>query len=133
MKSVYAAATVRPSFLVFSSFSFLPYRFMGFSVRTRFLIPHFILFPLFAFPPSGAVDKIVLPDGMQSVNFEHCRGLTGTTESRMSDGHIYLIRFGGHRRSTSFIPHFILFFRSFPPFLFCLSSLYRIPRRRTCD
>ena len=46
--------------------------------RTRFLIPHFILFPLFAFPSAGAVDKIVLPEGMQSVNFQYCRGITGT-------------------------------------------------------
>jgi hypothetical protein len=48
--------------------------------RTRFLIPHFILLPLFDFPPSGAVDKIVLPEGMQHVNFEMCSRLTGTAE-----------------------------------------------------
>ena len=29
----------------------------------------------------GAVDKLVLPEGMQSVNFDSCRGLTGTAES----------------------------------------------------
>jgi hypothetical protein len=46
--------------------------------RTRFLIPHFILFPLFPFPSAGAVDKLVLPEGMQRVNFYGCRGLTGT-------------------------------------------------------
>jgi hypothetical protein len=46
--------------------------------RTRLLIPHFILFSLFAFPPAGDVDKIVLPEGMQSVNFSMCEGLTGT-------------------------------------------------------
>ena len=54
------------------------------SSRTRLLIPHFILFPLFAFPPSppsGAVDKIVLPEGMQEVNFYGCTGITGTAES----------------------------------------------------
>ena len=54
------------------------------SSRTRLLIPHFILFPLFAFPPSppsGAVDKIVLPVGMQSVDFRSCGGITGTAES----------------------------------------------------
>ena len=50
--------------------------------RTRFLIPQFILFHLFAFPPhAGAVDKIVLPEGMQSVNFEGCTLLTGTAEN----------------------------------------------------
>jgi hypothetical protein len=43
--------------------------------RTRFLIPHLILFPLFAFPPAGAVDKIVLPEGMQEVNFSMCSGI----------------------------------------------------------
>ena len=48
--------------------------------RTRFLIPHFFLFPLFAFPPAGDVDKIVLPEGMQSVNFQYCDDLTGTAE-----------------------------------------------------
>ena len=48
---------------------------------TRFLIPHFILVSLFAFPPAGAVDKIVLPEGMQYVNFESCYDLTGTAES----------------------------------------------------
>jgi hypothetical protein len=48
--------------------------------RTRFLIPHVILFPPFAFPPAGAVDKIVLPEGMQSVDFGCCFGLAGTAE-----------------------------------------------------
>ena len=47
---------------------------------TRFLIPHLILFPLFAFPPAGAVDKIVLPEGMQSVFFDGCTSLTGTAD-----------------------------------------------------
>jgi hypothetical protein len=57
--------------------------------RTRFLIPHFILLPLFDFPPSGAVDKIVLPVGMQSVDFLFCSGITGTTDFEMSDVHIF--------------------------------------------
>jgi hypothetical protein len=57
--------------------------------RTRFLNPHFILFPLFAFPPAGDVGEIVLPEGMQSVNFAYCEGITGTAESRMSEIHIY--------------------------------------------
>jgi hypothetical protein len=48
--------------------------------RTRFLIPHFVIFPLFAFLPAGAVDKIVLPEGMLSVNFGWCSGLSGTAE-----------------------------------------------------
>ena len=52
-------------------------------------IPHFILFPLFAFPSAGSVDKLVLPEGMQSLNFFQCQGLTGTAESRgMSDGQV---------------------------------------------
>ena len=46
--------------------------------RTRFLIPHFTLSPLFAFLSSGAVDKMVLPEGMQNVNFSYCDGLTPT-------------------------------------------------------
>jgi hypothetical protein len=48
--------------------------------RTRFLIPHFLLFPRFAFLSAGAVDKIVLPEGMKSVNFGQCEGITGTSE-----------------------------------------------------
>jgi hypothetical protein len=50
--------------------------------RTRFLIPHFLLSPLFVFPSAGAVDKIVLPEGMQHVNFQMVgNGITGTAES----------------------------------------------------
>ena len=48
--------------------------------RTLFLIPHFLLFPLSAFPSAGAVDKIVFPEGMRKVDFTGCRGLTGTAE-----------------------------------------------------
>ena len=58
--------------------------------RTRFFIPHFILSPLFAFPSAGAVNKIVLPEGMQSVDFGNCLGITGTAESQgVSEVHIY--------------------------------------------
>jgi hypothetical protein len=32
--------------------------------------------------PQGAVDKIVLPVGMKTVNFEDCFGLTGAAELR---------------------------------------------------
>ena len=39
-------------------------------------------FSLFVFPPSGAVDKIVFPEGMKSVNFGWCNRLTGTAESQ---------------------------------------------------
>ena len=45
---------------------------------SSFLIPYFILFPLFAFPFAGDVGKLVLPEGMQSVNFQDCGRLTGT-------------------------------------------------------
>jgi hypothetical protein len=45
--------------------------------RTRFLIPHFP----FPSPSAGEVDKIVLPEGMQEVNFSMCEGITGTAES----------------------------------------------------
>jgi hypothetical protein len=48
--------------------------------RTCLLNPHFLLFP-FAFSFAGAVDKIVLPEGMQSVSFYGCEGITGTAES----------------------------------------------------
>ena len=48
--------------------------------RTRFLLPHFILFLSLTFPSAGAVDKLVLPDGMQSVDFSYCEGLSGTAE-----------------------------------------------------
>ena len=49
--------------------------------RTTSFIPYCIPFPHFAFPSAGAVDKIVFPEGMQSVNFFNCQGLTGTAES----------------------------------------------------
>ena len=77
------------------------------AIRTRLLIPHFP-FPLFASPPSGAVDKLLLPDGMQSVDFRECKGLTGTADSRMSDGHIYSLLFGGQPqcvRHSSIYPY----------------------------
>jgi hypothetical protein len=73
--------------------------------RNRFLIPHFILFPLFAFPPAGDVGKIVLPEGMQSVNFEGCRGITGTAESRTSEVHILVNTF---RRPTARVSSFLI-------------------------
>ena len=37
--------------------------------------------PLFAFPSAGAVDKLVLPEGMQSVDFESCWRIAGNAES----------------------------------------------------
>jgi hypothetical protein len=46
-------------------------------------VPHSSLYPfpsLFAFPSAGEVDKIVLPEGMQSVSFEDCSGITGKAE-----------------------------------------------------
>ena len=48
------------------------------------------LYPFFsfAFPSAGAVDKLVFPEGMQSVNFQMCKGLTGTAELGISEGHI---------------------------------------------
>ena len=73
---------------------------MRFSL-TYFLIPHYIRFPLFAFPSAGAVDKLVLPVDMQSVNFSSCLRLTGTAESGMSEVHIYLICFWWFSRHAS--------------------------------
>ena len=49
-------------------------------IHTRFLIPQFILSLLFDFTSAGAVDKLVLPEGMQEVSFWGCTGLTGTAE-----------------------------------------------------
>ena len=52
---------------------------------TRFLISSFLTLSFFLSLPShpqGAVDKLVLPEGMQSVNFAHCYKLTGTAESQ---------------------------------------------------
>ena len=43
-------------------------------------LPHPSPYPfatLFTFPSAGAVDKLVLPDGMQSVDFSYCE-VTGT-------------------------------------------------------
>ena len=57
--------------------------------RTRFLIPHFILFPLFAFFSAGEVDKMVLPEGMQTVDFSDCWRITGTAELGMSKVHTF--------------------------------------------
>jgi hypothetical protein len=40
--------------------------------------------------PQGAVDKIVLPEGMRIVEFNNCEGITGTAESQgVSEVHIY--------------------------------------------
>ena len=52
-----------------------------FAIQPR-ATPHSSLYPFssFAFPSAGAVDKIVFPVGMQSVNFYNCKGLTGTAE-----------------------------------------------------
>ena len=76
--------------------------------RTRFLIPHFIHLLLFAFSTAGAVDKIVLPEGMQTVNFERCTGLTGTADFKdASEVPIYLIRLAASRTRflvSSFYP-----------------------------
>ena len=53
------------------------------AARASSCTPHssFYPFPSFCFPPSGALDKIVLPYGMQSVDFSYCSNLTGTAES----------------------------------------------------
>ena len=88
--------------------------------RTCFLIPHFLFFRLIAFPPAGAVDKLLLPEGMRDVNFENCYRLTGTLGVRTSDGHIYLIRLAASR-TRFLIPHF---------YPFCTFSSFRLPFRR---
>ena len=90
-------------------------------------IPHFNRFPLFTFSSAGAVDKIVLPDGMQSVNFAGCKSITGTADLGRSEVYIYLICFEASR-TRFLIPHNIL---SFPPFFLspASSSLYAISCR----
>jgi hypothetical protein len=54
------------------------------SSRTRLLIPHSYLFfslrLVHAFPFAGAVDEIMLPEDMQSVDFSYCSNLTGTAD-----------------------------------------------------
>ena len=69
----------------------------------------FYPFPSIAFPSAGAVDKLVLPEGMQNVNVSLCYGLTGTAESHgMSEGHSSLKNGLAASRSKFVIPHFIL-------------------------
>jgi hypothetical protein len=79
-------------------------------------LPHssFYPFPLFAFPSAGSVDKIVLPEGMQEVNFYGCNRLSGTAKLGESEVHIYLMRFGGQSARS---PH-----SSFSHFLFSFSA-----------
>ena len=54
---------------------------IGFSGQLHDVL-HSSLFPFlhFAFPSAGAIDKIVFPVGMQSVDFQQCYDLTGTAE-----------------------------------------------------
>ena len=47
-------------------------------------LTHFTL-SLFAFPSAGAVDKIVFPEGMQTVDFCYCCDLTGSPELGMNE------------------------------------------------
>jgi hypothetical protein len=46
--------------------------------RHAFPYSSLYIFSSYTSPSAGEVDKIVLPKGMQSVNFYDCRGLTGT-------------------------------------------------------
>ena len=43
-------------------------------------IPHFLIpFSSIFFSIAGDIGQMNLPEGMQAVNFEECRGLTGTS------------------------------------------------------
>jgi hypothetical protein len=91
--------------------------------RTRFLIPHFILF---SSPSVGDVTQLRLPDGMQSLNlsgygFGQVK-ITGTCDEDivLVMFIIYLIRFGGqpqHVLHSSFFLPFLLTSKNslFPP------------------
>ena len=58
-----------------------PKHIIDFAIQPHTL-PHSSPYPcsLFAFPSAGAVDKIVFPEGMQTVDFLGCSGLTGTAK-----------------------------------------------------
>ena len=57
-----------------------------FAIQPQHVLPSSLY--LFAFSSAGAVDKLVLPVGMQEVNFAWCKDLTGTAELGMSEVHI---------------------------------------------
>ena len=72
-------------------------------------MPHLLIFFLFAFPFAGAVDKLVLPDSMESVDFSGCNGLTGTAVSRMG-GFLYLFNTFWLPAAARPYSHFLVFF-----------------------
>jgi hypothetical protein len=45
-------------------------------ISSFLILSYFLSWP--SNPLQGAVDKIVLPEGMQSVDFAVCEGITGT-------------------------------------------------------
>jgi hypothetical protein len=106
--------------------SLILYRFM----RPHACVSSFLIFSSSVSSPShpqGAIDKVVLPEGMQSVTFAGCWGLTGTAELEGWDGHIYLIRFGGQPHT---LPHSSLYSFSSLRLHFCRCSQQgRAPRR----
>ena len=53
-------------------------RLYVFAIQPQHVLPSSLY--LFAFSSAGAVDKLVLPVGMQEVNFVWCKDLTGTAE-----------------------------------------------------
>ena len=68
---------------------------------TNLILIHHIASPL-----AGAVDKLVLPEGMQEVNFYYCMCLTGMSEGPLPWSLLKSMVYTESRR-TSFIPHFL--------------------------
>ena len=49
--------------------------------RSTSFIPHFLIFFFFHFPfLAGYIGQMSLPEGMQSVSFQDCWGVTGKAE-----------------------------------------------------
>ena len=64
----------------------------GFIYLIRFggRVPSFLILSSFPSLPSvGDVVQLRLPEGMQSVNFDGCFGITGTAELEMVDSYLF--------------------------------------------
>jgi hypothetical protein len=83
-----------------------PYLLRPAALASSFLTLYF--FPLFAFPSAGDIGNLVLPVGMQIVDFTRCAGITGT--AKLGRRFIFIYYFVLAASRTRFlIPHFILF------------------------
>jgi hypothetical protein len=97
---------------------FLNYQIdFAFAVQPHSLPPSSLYpFSSFALLSAGEVDKIVLPEGMQSVNFQRCERLTGTAE--LEEEVIFSSYVLAASRTHFLLPHFIL-----PPVFLSFSCL----------